>query len=177
MLASRNDHNAMRDVLAFLFRHWRREPWLVAGIALSMVVATIADLFMPVFAGRIVDAIAASNAAHRQALHAALSALATMLLLGAVLVAGRHLSLMGISRLTIRLMARFSGDTFFRVQRFATDRHANNFAGSIVRRVTRGMWAVDMMDDTLLLTLLPASIVLVGSGLLLGSHWLSMGLI
>ena len=167
----------MREVLAFLFRHWRRERWLVAGVALSMVVATIADLFMPVFAGRIVDAIALHTANHRQALRAALSALATMLLLGGVLVAGRHLSLMGISRLTIRLMARFAGDTFFRVQRFATDWHANNFAGSIVRRVTRGMWAVDMMDDTLLLALLPASIVLVGSGLLLGSHWLAMGLI
>jgi ATP-binding cassette, subfamily B, bacterial len=177
MRVSRNNHNVLRDVLAFLFRHWRREAWLVTGIALSMVIATIADLFMPVFAGRIVDAIASNSATHRQALRAALSALATMLLLGGVLVAGRHLSLMGISRLTIRLMARFAGDTFFRVQRFATDWHANNFAGSIVRRVTRGMWAVDMMDDTLLLALLPASLVLVGSGLLLGSHWLSMGLI
>jgi ATP-binding cassette subfamily B protein len=173
----RNDQNVMRDVLAFLFRHWRREAWLVSGIALSMVIATIADLFMPVFAGRIVDAIAANTVPHRQALHTALSALATMLLLGGVLVAGRHLALMGITRLNIRLMARFAGDAFWRVQRFATDWHANNFAGSIVRRVTRGMWAVDLMDDTLLLALLPASLVLLGSGLLLGSHWLSMGLI
>ncbi|HTZ56760.1 MAG TPA: ABC transporter ATP-binding protein [Acidobacteriaceae bacterium] len=170
-------HNVMRDVLAFLFRHWRREKWLVAGIALSMIVATIADLFMPVFAGRMVDAIAIHTVTHRQALHAAISALATMLLLGGILVIGRHLSLMGISRLTIRLMSRIAGDAFYRVQRFSTDWHANNFAGSIVRRVTRGMWAVDLMDDTLLLALLPATLVLVGSGLVLGAHWLSMGLI
>src|SRR5271170_7075243 len=176
MRVSRNNNNAMRDVLAFLLRHWRREAWLVAGIALSMVVATIADLFMPVFAGRMVDAVAMHGGTHRQALHAAISALATMLLLGGILVAGRHLSLMGISRLTIRLMARLASDAFYRLQRFSTDWHANNFAGSIVRRVTRGMWAVDLMDDTLLLALLPASIVLVGSGLLLGSHWLAMGL-
>ena len=177
MRVSRNSKNAMRDVLAFLLRHWRREAWLVTGVAFSMVVATIADLFMPVFAGRMVDAIAMHAGTHRQALHAALSALATMLLLGGILVTGRHLSLMGISRLTIRLMARLAGDAFYRVQRFSTDWHANNFAGSIVRRVTRGMWAVDLMDDTLLLALLPASMVLVGSGLLLGWHWLSMGLI
>ena len=75
---------------------------------------------------------------------------------------------MGISRLTIRLMARLAGDAFYRVQRFSTDWHANNFAGSIVRRVTRGMWAVDLMDDTLLLALLPASLVLVGSALRAG---------
>src|ERR1700684_3393979 len=177
MRVSRNNQNVMRDVLAFLLRHWRREAWLVTGFSFSMVVATIADLFMPVFAGRMVDAIAMHTTTRSQSLHAALSALATMLLLGGILVVGRHLSLMGISRLTIRLMARLASDAFYRVQRFSTDWHANNFAGSIVRRVTRGMWAVDLMDDTLLLALLPASMVLVGSGLLLGWHWLSMGLI
>ncbi len=177
MRVLKNNQNVMRDVLAFLFSHWRRESWLVAGVALSMIVATISDLFMPVFAGRMVDAIAMHAGTHSQALHAALSALATMLMLGAILVAGRHLSLMGISRLTVRLMARFASDAFFRVQRFSTDWHANNFAGSIVRRVTRGMWAVDLMDDTLLLALLPALMVLGGSSLLLGWHWLSMGLI
>jgi ATP-binding cassette subfamily B protein len=167
----------MRDVLSFLYRQWRREAWLVTGIALSMMMATIADLFMPVFAGRMVDAVALHAGTHRQALQAALWALATMLALGSILVTGRHLSLMGISRLTIRLMARFASDAFWRVQRFSTDWHANNFAGSIVRRVTRGMWAVDMMDDTLLLALLPALMVLGGSSLLLGWHWPSMGLI
>ena len=45
--------NAMRVVLAFLFSHWKRERWLVAGVALAMTIATIADLFMPVFAGRL----------------------------------------------------------------------------------------------------------------------------
>jgi ATP-binding cassette, subfamily B, bacterial len=177
MRTSKKSNNVMRDVLAFLLRHWRREAWLVAGVAVSMMTATIADLFMPVFAGRMVDAIAIHSGTHRQALHAALTALATMLLLGAVLVTGRHLSLMGISKLTIRLMTRIAGDAFYCVQRFSTDWHANNFAGSIVRRVTRGMWAVDLMNDTLLLALLPASIVLAGSGLLLGWHWPSMGLI
>src|ERR1700761_3163880 len=151
------NRNVMRDVLVFLLRHWRRETWLVAGVALSMIGATIADLFMPVFAGRMVDAIAIHPGTKGQALHAAVTALAIMLMLGAVLVVGRHLSLLGISRLTIRLMTRVAGDAFYRVQRFSTDWHANNFAGSIVRRVTRGMWAVDLMDDTLLLALLPAS--------------------
>jgi ATP-binding cassette, subfamily B, bacterial len=149
MRVSRGSQNVMHDVLAFLFRHWRREAWLVTGVACSMVVATIADLFMPVFAGRMVDAIAVHGGNHRQSLHAAISALATMLLLGGILVAGRHLSLMGISRLTIRLMARLASDAFYRLQRFSTDWHANNFAGSIVRRVTRGMWAVDLIGATL----------------------------
>ena len=177
MLTRKKSNNLMREVLAFVVSHWRREAWLVAAVAASMMTATIADLFMPVFAGRMVDAVANRAVPGQQAWYAALRALATMLMLGSVLVAGRHLALMNITRLNIRLMARLASDTFLRVQRFSTDWHANNFAGSIVRRVTRGMWAVDLMDDTLLLSLLPSSLVLLGSALVLGWHWWSMGLI
>ncbi len=73
---------------------------------------------------------------------------------------GRQFAFLGIIRLTLRLMSRFAADAFWRIQRFSTDWHANNFAGSIVRRITRGMWAVDMADDTLLLAMLPALLVL-----------------
>jgi len=88
----------------------------------------------------------------------------------------RYAALAGIIRLTLRLMTRFASEAFWRVQRFSTDWHANNFAGAIVRRVTRGMWAVDMMDDILLLEMLPALLVLVGTSLLLGLHWPGMGM-
>ena len=167
----------MRDVFAFLFRHWRREVPLVSAVALCMSAATVADLLLPVFSGRLVDAIAARSAAHTQGLHAAVNAIAIMAALGFVLMAARYFAMLAIIRLTLRLMSRFASDAFWRVQRFATDWHANNFAGSIVRRITRGMWAVDLMDDTLLLALLPALLVLAGSSILLALHWLSMGLI
>jgi ATP-binding cassette, subfamily B, bacterial len=72
MRTSKENPNVMRDVLTFLFRHWRREAWLVAVVACSMVMATIADLFMPVFAGRMVDAVASHSGSHQQSLHAAL---------------------------------------------------------------------------------------------------------
>lgn len=169
--------SAMRNVLAFLFRHWRREAVMVSAIAFSMTVATAADLLLPVFSGRLVDAIVSRGLMRTQALHSALAAIAVMAVLGAILMAARYFALLGITRLTLRLMSRFAGDAFWRVQRFSTDWHANHFAGSIVRRITRGMWAVDLMDDTLLLALLPALLVLGGSSLLLGLHWPSMGVI
>jgi len=46
-----------------------------------------------------------------------------------------------------------------------------------VRRITRGMWAMDLMNDTVLLALLPALVVLVGASVILGAHWTSMGLL
>jgi ATP-binding cassette, subfamily B, bacterial len=147
-----------------------------------MIGATVADLFLPVFSGRLIDAItlntAPQNAVNRpQAFHDALVAVAAMAVLGTVLIGGRHVSFKGICRLTVRLMSRLGADAFWRVQRFSSDWHANNFAGSIVRRITRGMWAVDLMDDTLLLALLPAMVALVGSSLVLGARWPGMGIL
>jgi ATP-binding cassette subfamily B protein len=173
---SSNKH-AMRDVLGFLFRHWKRESPVVIGIALSMTVATGADLLLPVFSGRLVDAVASHSSARAASLGLAARAIAVMAGLGAVLLIARYAAFIGIIRLTLRLMSRFASDAFWRVQRFSTDWHANNFAGSIVRRITRGMWAVDLMNDTLLLALLPALLVLTGSSVIMGLRWPSMGLI
>ena len=167
--------NAMREVLSFLFGHWWREKWLVVWVAVSMIVATAADLLMPVYSGKLVDAVATHAAGHSPTLHVAVRAIVMMAVLGVVLTVLRYVALAGIIRLTLRLMSRLAGEAFWRVQRFSTDWHANNFAGAIVRRVTRGMWAVDMMDDILLLELLPALLVLVGSSLLLGLRWPGMG--
>src|ERR1700761_6695736 len=151
MKASRSNH-AMRDVLVFLFRHWRREAWLVAGVAGAMLMAPVADLFMPVFAGRLVDAVA-GHAAHAtshayetklQALHAAVWALGSMAALGAVLVAGRYFALVAIIHLTLRLMSRFARDAFWRVQRFSTDWHPDKFSRPPLGRGGRGAWGVGM---------------------------------
>ena len=142
-----------------------------------MAAATIADLLLPVFSGRLVDAIASPGLSRSHALHTGERAVAAMAGLGALLIAARYFAFMGVTHLTVRLMSRIATDAFWRIQRFSTDWHANNFAGSIVRRITRGMWAVDLMNDTLLLALLPALVVLAGSSVVLGARWLSMGLL
>ena len=174
-MSQSSSKNVLSKVLAFLFRHWRREKWLAVWVALCMIVATTADLLMPIYAGKLVDAIATHAAARSLALRGALGAIAMMALLGGVVTVLRYVALVGIIRLTLRLMSRFASEAFWRVQRFSTDWHANNFAGAIVRRITRGMWAVDMMDDILLLEMLPALLVLVGSSVLLGLRWPGMG--
>ena len=167
--------NTVREVLVFLIRHWRREPACVAAVAASMIAATVADLLLPVYSGRLVDAVANPTLARHRALESALLAIAAMAVLGGVLMVARYLAFLAIIRLTLRLMTRMASDAFWRVQRFSTDWHANNFAGSIVRRITRGMWAVDLADDTLLLALLPALLVLCGAPLILGLRWPAMG--
>jgi ATP-binding cassette subfamily B protein len=140
-----------------------------------MVGATIADMLMPIYAGRLVDAVGLlDRGASRQA---ALAALAAIMALGAAMIVLRHLSFMGIVRLTLRIMAAIAQEAFWRVQRFSTEWHANTFGGSIVRRVTRGMWAMDLLDDTVLIALMPSLVVLLGTTALLGLRWPAMGVV
>ncbi len=161
----------LRKVLSFTFGLWGRRKRLVAGIALSMSLATLTEVFVPVFAGRLIDAVTSGAA------DAALAAFLTMVALGLGLVLLRHLAWWGIVPLTLNLMSSVARDTFHRVQRLSTDWHANSFAGSIVRKITRGMWALDTLDDVLLLYLLPSAVVLIGTVVLLGSHWPLMGIV
>ncbi len=141
----------------------------------------MADVLMPVYAGHLIDAVAQAGpqaGAHRDAAgRAAIVALAAMAALGLVLVVLRYVTYLGIVRLTLANMTDVARSTFARVQRFSAEWQANNFAGSTVRKISRGMWAFDTLNDTLLLALLPSAMVLGGSTLLLGLRWPAMGLL
>jgi ATP-binding cassette subfamily B protein len=163
-----------RAVLGFVFRLWGRQPVRVAFAAAAMMAATAADLFLPLYAGRLVDAVALGG---ERGLSPALAALAAMLLLGAVTVLFRHVGFLAITSVTLRTMSETAQEAFARLQRFSTDWHANNFAGSTVRKITRGMWALDLLSDTILMALLPSVVVLLGTTVLLAWHWPAMGLV
>lgn len=162
-------------VLGYSATLWRRQPIMFAGTIALMLAATAADLAMPIFAGRLIDAVALPDRAAARPL--ALTALAAMAALGAAMIAFRHLAFLGIVRLTTTMMRQAAAEAFWRVQRFATDWHANSFAGSIVRRISRGMWAIDMLNDTVILALIPSALVLFGSAAMLGARWPAMGLL
>jgi ATP-binding cassette, subfamily B, bacterial len=166
---------AFRAVLGFTFGHWRRQRGLIAAILAAVVVSTFADVLLPVYAGRLVDAVALDTADRAAARDAALTAFVIIVALGAGMVVLRHLAFVGIVRLTLRMMRDIAADAFHRVQRFSTEWHANSFAGSTVRKITRGMWALDLMNDTILIALLPSLVVLVGSAAVLAFYWPAMG--
>jgi ATP-binding cassette subfamily B protein len=167
---------AIRVVIPFVFRHWLNQPVVAATVAFGLLGATIADLFMPIFSGHLVDALA-SGAANPAARHAALVAFGAIVALGLLSITLRMIGLQAIVPFTLRIMSDVARDAFNRVQRFSTDWHANSFAGSTVRKVTRGMWALDLYNDTILMALLPSLMVLLGSMILLGLHWASLGLV
>jgi ATP-binding cassette subfamily B protein len=164
--------DAYRNVLGFVFRQWGHRPALVGNIILLVVASTLAEVLVPVFSGRIVDAIAGGNAAD-----GAIRAFVIVVALGITSVVLRWFIFNCIIRLTLRIMADVANSGFHKVQRFSTDWHANSFAGSTVRKITRGMWALDALNDLLLVALLPSVVMLAGASIVLGSYWPVMGLI
>ena len=61
---------AIRVVIPFVFRHWLNQPATAATVAGGLLGATVADLFMPLFSGHLVDAVtlgASDPAARRTA--------------------------------------------------------------------------------------------------------------
>src|SRR6266704_1047678 len=135
---------AIRVVIPFVFRHWLNRPVGAATVAGGLLGATAADLFMPLFSGHLVDAVTlgASDPAARRA---AFTAFGAIVALGLVSMTLRLVGLQAIVPFTLRIMSDVSRDAFMRVQRFSTDWHANSFAGSTVRKITRGMWSLGLV--------------------------------
>ncbi len=165
--------DAIRSVLPFVVRGWRRRVDLVAALVTAITLSTLADVFLPFYAGRLVNALGGADRA--LALRAALPAFLAMtaLSLGAVVL--RHIAWSLVVPLTLRTMGDVARSGFARVQRLSTEWHANTFAGSTVRKITRGMWALDELNDMLLLSFLPSIVVLLGTMVVLGARWPAMG--
>lgn len=168
---------AFRSVFAFTMRHWRKQPVRLVAILAAVLFSTAADVLTPLYSGRLVDAVASGAASDVIAWEAAVAAFSMLIALAMGAIVMRHIAFQLVINLTLKMMSDIAADAFHRVQRFSTDWHANSFAGSTVRKVTRGMWALDLLNDTLLVALFPSLVMLVGSTLLLGWHWPMMGVV
>ncbi|REG59417.1 ATP-binding cassette subfamily B protein [Paraburkholderia sp. BL6669N2] len=166
---------AFKDVLGFTFHHWAQQPWRIVVITALVLLSALADVLTPMFAGRLVDAIASGAASNAVAWRAAITAFCVLGALGLGATLLRQGVYFNIIRLTLKMMSEIAANAFHRVQRFSTDWHANSFAGSTVRKITRGMWALDLLNDTLLVALLPSLVMLLGATVLLGWRWPMMG--
>src|ERR1700676_3352168 len=92
---------AIRVVIPFVFRQWRNQPALALTVAGGLLGATVADLFMPVFSGHLVDALT-RGAAEPAARHAALSAFCAIVALGLLSMILRFTGLRAIVPFTLR---------------------------------------------------------------------------
>lgn len=166
--------DAIRKVIPFVFEQWLKQPVRLTIVFVGFLGASIADLFMPVYSGHLVDALT-SGPSDLTARHAALVAFGGIVGLGLVSLILRFVGLHAIVPFTLKTISDVVREAFMRVQRFSTDWHANSFAGSTVRKITRGMWALDLLNSIIVMELSPSLVVLVGSMILIGLHWPALG--
>src|SRR5690349_3595473 len=140
--------DAYSKVLSFIFARWRQQPLRVASMFVLYMAATVLDVLTPLYAGQLVAAVSTGG---NRALDVTIWAFGILLALGVGGVVIRQIAFMVLIRFTLKMMGEVAQDAFARVQRFSSDWHANTFAGSTVRKVTRGMWGIDQLNDVLII--------------------------
>jgi ATP-binding cassette subfamily B protein len=159
---------AWGPVLRFMWGHWCRTPWQTAAVHGFRLLATGTEVLVPVAAGTLVDALVAEDA------DGAWAAFGAMIALGFAMIGFRLVSLRALLPFTAGQMRDVAAEAFTHVQRLSADWHANSFAGSTVRKISRGMWAVDSFND-LMLMLLAGVGVLAGTVIVMGLEWPLLG--
>lgn len=158
------------QVLAFLRRQWLRRPFLLAGMIIFMVLATMAEVYIPVAAGHLIDALAAGPETGKPWP-------AFAIYLGTAVT--YYVVRQSASRCEVPFssanMADLTTEAFAKVQRFSLDWHANTFAGSVVRKITRGMWAYDTITVNIFLGLGPSLGVMLGVAIVMAVRWPLVG--
>jgi ATP-binding cassette subfamily B protein len=169
-----SDKSKYGRVLRFVSHYWLMFPVLFSALVVSRIASTLIDVAVPLASGAVVDAVVSSSPQEPQA---AYRALAWFIALGAVFALARQIVAFLVNRMSARAMVAIGRDAFAKVQRFSADWHANSFAGSTVRKITRGMTAYDSFTDTVAFGLLPAFVVVVGVSATFWWRWPLLGAI
>jgi ATP-binding cassette subfamily B protein len=126
------------------------------------------DSIVPIYTGRIVDAISKHGADDPAAWAGAWAAFWGFAVLAFLNQALRISSGFFWNAFAVKNLYAIVTDGMKKVQRFSADWHANSFAGGTVRKITRGMWAFDQFEDTLLMGILPAVTIVISMTIMLG---------
>lgn len=155
------------DIARFAMHYWKRRPGLGFGAVGLLMTATIIDAFVPVYSGKVIDALTGHLPGEEEALKAALRYLAVFVGIGLAFNLLRWASLTLWARFAVANLKEIVTETMAKVQRFSADWHANAFAGATVRKITRGMWSFDMFEDTWFMGLMPSLLIMVSMTVML----------
>ncbi|MBU0800493.1 MAG: ABC transporter ATP-binding protein/permease [Alphaproteobacteria bacterium] len=149
------------DVARYAWHYFKRRPKSGLGALALMMAAVAADSMVPIYTGRIVDALVNGRAGDEQALQTAFAAFAMFLVLAVSYNVLRATAVYIWNWFAARNLYDIVTESLQKVQRFSTDWHANAFAGGTVRKITRAMWSFDVFEDTFFFGLIPAMLVMI----------------
>ena len=158
-------------VIGFLWRQWMRAP-VALGFSFGFTLIAVGlDLCIPWAAGRLVEAVA-----HPTQPRVVWAAWGAFVALYVAFCAARNSFGWVWNPFAAKNMEDMTREAFERVQSFSSEWHANTFAGSTVRKITRAMWGYDSASDALLLWIIPSLLVLLGLSVSMMLRWPLVGL-
>lgn len=159
------------QITAYLWGHWSSQKLTLTALLVLTCITTLCELSLPVFSGRIVEALSEGP----QAAQIAFVLFAVFAAVAASQFMFRNVLARMWNPYAARNMKAIVVNSFADVQRFSSQWHADNFAGATVRRVSRAMWAYDTISDNVLWFVLPAIIVLFGLTGVIWARWPWLG--
>lgn len=174
---SKERKSSYKDIIRFSLHYWAPKKGLGLAAAALMMASVVMDALIPIYTGRIVDAMTGHGTNAASAWQGAWNAFWGFVSLAVLNQIFRSASDFCWVRFAVRNLYSIVTDGRRKVQRFSSDWHANSFAGGTVRKITRGMWAFDSFEDTLLMGLLPAITIMVSITVMLSFKLPQVGLI
>lgn len=167
---------SFKDVTRFTLHFWRPRWHTGTASAALMLAAVLMDAVVPVYTGKIVDAMTKNAPGSVVAWEAAWHAFWLFVFFGSMHQILRFVAMLFWNKFAVGNLYDIVNMGLQRVQRFSSDWHANSFAGGTVRKITRGMWAFDMFEDTLLMGILQAVTIMIGMTVMLTMRLPAVGL-
>ena len=153
-----------KDIYDFSCSYWRRNRRYGILAVGFLMLSTVMDIAVPVYSGKIVDAMAQGRDA---ALRDIIMPMAILLGVVFVLFTARWAAFRFYNRWECYSMRDLLNDAHFKVQRFSTDWHANSFGGGTVTRITRARRSFEIFEDTFFIHIFPTIIIMFGMSAML----------
>ncbi|NOH71652.1 ABC transporter ATP-binding protein [Vibrio pectenicida] len=156
-----------KEVILFVFYHWCTKPKHTLFLVSLAILSSFSDILMPLMAANFTKELLSDGSVYE-----AFILITVVGLLGIIL---RQRLSINLARYTLLMMDELGRGAFQRVQAFTSDWHASGFSGTTVRKITRGMWALVSLNDTVFVGLIPIVVMLVGSTVTVWLHWPIVG--
>ncbi len=155
----------------FAWRYWSEHLYTILLLLILMALHTIFQVIVPVLTGKLVDSFS-----HTETWRVPAWICAYLVGARVMTYICRQSAVFTWHNLSTKIMAKMLSQAFDRVQNFSTEWHANNFAGSLVRKITRGTWGFDQFGDTLYLVMYPNLLANIGVTFVLFQNGVEIGL-
>ena len=165
------------EVTNYVLRQAKGKYLIFFGIIILVFIQTFLEVMMPYLTGNLIDFISSNPSVDENILKHSFKLLFYIALTGLAfwtIHIGTHLIYDTFFKFPI--MGNAIQKSFYKVQRFGTDWHANNFAGAIVAKIRRGTSALHNYLDLFYNSFIPLVFLLCIMTVFLFIKWKIMGL-